>query len=169
MNGACRITPAGYGRCYRMSGRNRSACGLAQPERTVMRAARLALLAFVLANPAVAGPVPLSQEPHINDELRAGAAGDILRHTCPAITARMLVVFDRLFALRDYALSQGYDEATVRAFLDDDSQKARIKAEAAAYLAKAGAKPGDVESYCKVGRDEIAKNTPLGQLIKASQ
>ena len=129
----------------------------------------LGLLAFLMATPAFAGPVPLPQETHINDELRAGAAGDILRQTCPSIKARMFVVWSRLYALRDYALSKGYTEPEVKAFLDDDAQKARVKAEANAYLANAGAKKGDVESYCQVGRDEIAKNTPLGQLLRSTK
>ena len=135
----------------------------------ILRLLHLAIFATLTATAAAASPVPLPQEAHINDELRAGAAGDILRHTCPSISARMFVVWGRLYDLRDYALAQGYTEPEVKAFLDDDAQKKRVKAEAMAYLAKAGAKPGDVESYCKVGRDEIAKKTPLGQMLRSSK
>ncbi|MGV8986702.1 MAG: DUF5333 domain-containing protein [Cypionkella sp.] len=134
-----------------------------------MRAVRFALAAFLLASPALAGPVPLPQEVHINDELRAMKAGDMLRHTCPSISARVFVVLGRLRDLQNYALAQGYTEPEVQAFMDNDVQKARVKAEANAYLAKAGAIPGDVESYCKAGRDEIAKKTPLGQMLRSSK
>ncbi|MBI1172070.1 hypothetical protein GC209_11775 [bacterium] len=132
---------------------------------------RFPLLALCLALPfgAAATPVPLPQEPHINDELRAAAAGDILRHTCPTISARLFVFLGRVQDLKSYAISKGYTPPEVKAFLDDDAQKARIKAEAEAYLAAAGAKPGDVESYCKVGRDEIARKTPMGQMLRSSQ
>lgn len=131
-----------------------------------MKFAHLALLAL-LASPAAASPPPMAKDAHINDELRAGIAGDILRKTCPAISARMFVVMGRLYDLKSYAEAQGYTEADYNAFRGDPAQKARLKAEAEAYLEKAGARPGDVASYCQVGRDEIAKNTPLGQLIRS--
>jgi hypothetical protein len=66
------------------------------------------LAGLTLAAPALAGPVPMAQNPHINDELRAGFAGDILRKTCPTISARMLVVMGRLWDLKSYAEEQGY-------------------------------------------------------------
>ena len=43
----------------------------------------------------------------------------------------------------------------------------RIKAAAKDYLKAAGAVEGDVESYCKVGRNEIAKGTLTGSLLRS--
>ena len=130
---------------------------------------RLAVLAAVLAAPAFATPVPMAQNAHINDELRAGFAGDTLRKTCPTISARMMVVMGRLWDLKSYAEAQGYTADDYEAFRADPVQKTRLKTEAEAYLAAAGAKPGDVESYCKVGRDEIAKGTALGTLLRSDK
>ena len=110
--------------------------------------------------------VPLPQEAHINDELIAGAAGDVLRNTCPAISARMLVVMGKLLDLKSYAEGKGYTEAEVKLFLKDPVQKARVKAAAADYLHNAGAVDGNADSFCQVGRDEIAKGTLLGSLIR---
>jgi hypothetical protein len=129
----------------------------------------LASLLSLSGYAASAAATPMAQDKHINDELRAGFAGDILRKTCPTISARMFVVVGRLYDLKSYAESHGYTAADYDAFRSDPAEKARLKAEAAAYLAKAGAKPGDVESYCQVGRDEIAKGTPLGTLIRSSK
>lgn len=129
----------------------------------------VALAGFTLAAPALAGPVPMAQNAHINDELRAGFAGDILRKTCPTISARMLVVMGRLWDLKSYAEAQGYTGADYDAFRSDPVQKKRLKDEAAAYLAAAGAKEGDVESFCAVGEAEIAKKTPLGTLLRSSR
>lgn len=127
-------------------------------------------ITLTLAALAAAAPVwaqePLAQEQHINDSLRAGRIGDVIRKTCPTIDARMFVVFSKLEALKQYAVKQGYKEPEVRAFLKDPREKARIKAEADAWLKKAGAVPGDAESYCKVGRDEIAKGTLVGSLLR---
>jgi len=129
------------------------------------------LLAVMIAVPGLAaadGKVPLPQEAHINEQLIAAQAGDILRKTCPKVHAKMLVVWFKAFELENYARSKGYSEPEVKAFLKDPVQKARVKAEAEAYLKKAGVKAGDVESYCQVARDEVAKNTLVGQIMRVS-
>jgi hypothetical protein len=113
--------------------------------------------------------VPLAEETHINDSLRAARVGDVIRKTCPTISARMFVVWSKADDLKDYALAQGYTRKEVEAFIDNPDEKTRIKAEAAAYLAAAGAVAGDAESYCKVGRDEIAKKSLIGTLLKSSE
>ncbi len=130
---------------------------------------RYALLALLLATPALATPPPMAQEQHINDELRAGFAGDTLRKTCPTLEARMLVVMGRLWDLKSYAEAQGYTSGDYDAFRKDPVQKKRLKDEAEAYLEAAGTVPGDVESYCKVGEAEIAKGTPVGGLLRSSR
>ncbi len=126
----------------------------------------LTLLALMAATPAAA-QVPLNQETHINDSLVAGQVGDTIRKTCPSISARMFVVLGKLNALEDYARGQGYSEAEVKAYLKDPTEKARIKGLAKDYLKAAGAVEGDPESYCKVGRDEIAKGSLAGSLLRS--
>lgn len=128
----------------------------------------LALTLALSAPLAAAAPVPLAQERHINAELLAAQVGDILRRTCPSASARMFVVLNRLNALEGYARAQGYSEAEVKLFLKDRVQKDRIRAEAEAYLAAAGAVPGDPESYCRVARDEVRKRTAVGSLLRVS-
>ena len=130
------------------------------------------LIAVMVAVPGLAsgdGKVPLPEEAHINQQLIAAQAGDILRNTCPAAHARFFVVWDKMIQLQNYARQAGYTEGEVKAFLKDPVQKARVKAAAEAYLAKAGVRPGDVESYCQVARDEVAKGTLLGQIIWVSK
>jgi hypothetical protein len=123
-------------------------------------------LAAVLAGPAF-GLEPLSKESHINESLMAGRVADVIRNECSSISAKMFVVLSKLSELEDYARAKGYTEAEVKAFLKNKTEKTRIKGMAAAYLAKAGAVAGDEESYCKVGRDEIAKGTLAGSLIRS--
>ena len=98
-----------------------------------MKTIGLVLAAVLLAAPVLASPLPMAQDKHINDQLRAGFAGDILRKTCPAIQARMLVVIGRLYDLKSYAEAQGYTAADYDAFRKDPAQKARLKTEAEAY------------------------------------
>lgn len=129
----------------------------------------IAVFSLGLALPASAQSVPLNQNQHITESLVAGRAGDVLRKTCPSISARMFTVYSKMEALKRYALAQGYTEPQVRAFLDDPVEKARIRRLATEYLAKAGAKPGDVESHCVAGRAEIAKGTLMGSLLRSSK
>lgn len=123
------------------------------------------LAVLLLAGPAFALE-PLESEAHINDSLRAGRIGDVIRKNCPTIEARMFTVWVKIEQLKSYARKMGYAEPEVRAFLKDPAQKARIKAEADAWLAAQGAVPGDSESYCRIGRQEIAKGTLLGSLMR---
>ena len=127
------------------------------------------VVSALLALPALAtadGKVPLPEEAHINAQLIAAAEGDMIRKNCPAISARMLVVFEKMLALKSYAEGKGYTEAEVKLFLKDKAQKARVKGAATDYLASQGVVEGDSESYCRVGRAEIAKGTLVGSLLK---
>jgi hypothetical protein len=127
----------------------------------------LAVILMLTAVPAYGAG--LEKDDHITGKLVAAQVGDIIRNTCNSISARMIVVLGEMLALQNYAVDQGNSEAEIKAFLESPSEKARIKALALDYLAKAGAKDGDVESYCSVGRAEIAAGTMVGQLLRASQ
>lgn len=129
----------------------------------------LILAAALFTLPVFAQPMPLAEEPHINEQLLAAQAGDILRKTCPTVSARMFVVWEKASALEDYARAAGYTEEEVTIFLKDKTQKTRVKTAAMAYLTAAGVVEGDVESYCKAGRDEIAKQTLVGSLLWSSE
>ena len=126
----------------------------------------LTMVAVMVASPALALE-PLNKEAHINASLVAGQVGDVIRKTCPSISAKMFTVLGKLNALEDYAREKGYTEAEVKAFLKDKTEKKRIKALAMDYLTKAGAVEGNVESFCKVGRDEITKGTLAGSLLRS--
>ena len=134
---------------------------------------RLTLTLGFAALMAAASPVlaldPLPEETFINDSLRAGRIGDVIRNTCPTISARMFVVLGKIEDLKRYALDKGYSRDEVEDFIKNRDQKNRLKTEAAAYLAEAGAVEGDPESYCKVGRDEIAKGSLIGALLRSSK
>ena len=115
---------------------------------------------------AAQAAVPLAQEPHINQQLMAGAVGDAIRKSCPSISARMVTVYIKMKELENYARKAGYREAEVKVFLKDAGEKARIKGMAADYMAANGVIAGDVESYCTLGRAEIAKGSLIGSLLR---
>lgn len=127
----------------------------------------LAVILMLTAAPAFGAG--LENDAHVTDKLVAAQVGDIIRNACPSISARMIVVLGEMLSLKNYALGQGNSEDEIKAFLDSASEKARIKALAVDYLAKAGAKEGDAESYCAAGRAEIAAGSTAGQLLRSSK
>lgn len=124
------------------------------------------VLAFGATTATAQAAVPLNEEPHINTSLVAVAVGNAIRKTCPSISARMLVALSKGRELQNYALEKGYTKDEMDAFLDDKTEKARVKGLAADYMAANGVIEGDVESYCTLGRAEIAKDSLIGSLLR---
>jgi len=135
------------------------------PKETIMKP--FALILLLTAAPAFGAG--LEKDAHITEKLVAAQVGDIIRNACPSISARMFVVLAEMLSLQNYALGQGNSKAEIKAFLDSASEKARIKTLAMDHLSKAGAKEGDPQSYCTVGRAEIAAGSTAGQLLRSSE
>ena len=131
-----------------------------------LRGAGALLGALLLAQPAAALE-PLAREKHINDRLIAARIADRIRRTCPSIDGRLLYAYGEARKLKRYAEQKGYSAAQIDAFLDDKAEKARIYGVAEDYLTRKGARAGDPESFCRIGRDEIATNTIIGSLLVA--
>ena len=126
----------------------------------------LALIGAVLANPAAALE-PLSQEKYINDRLIAARIADRIRRTCPTIDGRILYAYGEARKLKSYAQKKGYSNAQIDAFLDNRQEKDRIYAVAEDYLKRKGARADDPQSFCAVGRQEIANRSVIGSLLVA--
>lgn len=127
-----------------------------------------ALIAAIWAGAAPAqGLEPLSQEKYINDRLIAARVADRVRRECPSIDARMVKAWNEARALKRYAENKGYSAAQIDAFLDSRTEKDRIYGIAERYLTQNGARKGDAESFCRIGRAEIAGNSVAGSLLVA--
>jgi Family of unknown function (DUF5333) len=133
----------------------------------MLRTITIALTLAVTA-PAYA-LVPINEEPVIHDKLLQGFIGDTIADNCPTIEPRNLRALGELNALRDYALKQGYESKVVRDFVSSDAEKAKFKAEAAEWLKAKGAEPGNAGAYCKIGEEEIAKDSLIGYLLRSTR
>ena len=131
---------------------------------SIWAAAAIAVMA--LSSPASALE-PLPQERYINDRLIAARVADRVRRECPTIDARIVYAWGQARALKRYAESKGYSRSEIDAFLDSKQDKARIYAAAEDYLTRNGAVKGDAESFCRIGRDEIASKSVAGSLLVA--
>ena len=83
--------------------------------------------------------------------------------------ARKLRALNELNKLRDYALEQGYSADEIRALVTSKEEKAKGKGIAAEWLKERGAEPGNPEAYCRIGEEEIAKESLIGYLLRSTK
>jgi hypothetical protein len=123
-------------------------------------------LAVALASPARALP-PLAENGYINERLLAAQIGDLIAKTCPSIVARETYALFQALKLKSYANDLGYSDAEIKAFIRAPAEKKRVRDAALRYMKAKGVVEGDPESYCTLGRDEIARKSITGTLLKA--
>ena len=133
-----------------------------------MKTICLTLATLCIAMPANALE-PINTEAHINDTLLQGFIGDQIADNCPTIEPRKFRALGELNKLRVYAQDKGYSVSEIRAFVTSDTEKARGKAEAAEWLKAKGAEPGKPEEYCRIGKEEIAKESLIGYLLRSTE
>ena len=109
----------------------------------------------------------LRDVPQIENVLFAAAIGYEISEICDSIAARRLKAIGRAWTLRSEANALGYSDAEIKAYVESDKEKARMRAKAEAYLKANGAVYGQPETFCAVGRAEIAKNSATGALLRA--
>lgn len=130
---------------------------------------RMMLIAgLVVAAGAAQAKQDLKDVPSVwNGLLNIGIANEI-RETCPSISARMVRAALRLNSIQNEAEGMGYSQAEIDAFRKSEANKAAMRAEGEAYMKNNGVVKGDAETYCALGRAEIAKSSQIGRLLRAN-
>lgn len=125
---------------------------------------RSAALALLIATPAVADRYDaLRDDPQIASGVLVAAIGDLIGDNCPDLAERRTRSLLMLNALVGRARSLGYSLGEIRAYVDDDAEKDRVKAQARQWMAQKGAT--DAAGICRVARAEIAGGTTIGRLM----
>ncbi|SDX20065.1 DUF5333 domain-containing protein [Roseicitreum antarcticum] len=143
----------------------------------MMRGARhIALVLALVAMPAAAMPAAASQAA-VNDALRGNpsiynglfaiAVADQVRKKCDSISPRMVSAFLFARSLQAEAREMGFSDDEIDAFLDSDAEKDRLRASVTRYFAQNGVVESDPETYCALGRTEIARASQAGVLLRA--
>lgn len=117
---------------------------------------------------AGAAQTALHDEPTVRQGFYAIGLADEVRRNCAQISPRLVRAYTFLKSLERHALNAGYSEADIDALKDNDAEKDRLEAQIRSDLANRGANPGNSAGYCKVGREEIARGTQAGRLLKAN-
>ncbi len=134
----------------------------------VLLAAGLGLSAPARANPTQDQiNATLAADPQIWQGLFALALADEIRNHCEAIEARTLRATSFVYGLYNRARDHGYSRDQIRAFQRADSTEARMRTEVMAYFTQHGVREGVPDSYCALGRSEIAAGSQAGELLRA--
>ena len=124
-------------------------------------------LAFAANAATAAAESGLKNEQDINEGLLIMAVADKIRRACDEIGGRLFRA--RAFAdtLEEVAMDRGYSADEIDAYINNDTEKAKVRERRNAYFQSKGASNLDPQSLCMLGRDEIARNTQIGHLLRA--
>lgn len=125
-----------------------------------------ALLCASTLGGAAAAPT-LREHKEINESLAMIAAADMIRLNCDSISPRMFQAYLFARSLQSKARAEGFSDDEIEAFVTNKQDKARVKGMAKDYLVSQGVKDGEPETYCKVGRYEIERNSQIGVMLRA--
>ena len=125
-------------------------------------------VAMLVAAPAAQADdrVRLQDDPILENGLRVIAIADFLRKNCDAIAPRFFKALSFAQSLEAHAKGLGYSDAEIEAYLDDEREKARVRGHARAYLEARGVNFDEAQSFCSVGRAEIAVQSAPGQYLR---
>ena len=124
-------------------------------------------LIFVMAATSVAALTPMHQNQKIVSGFYSVGLADEVRKNCDQIDARYIRAISYIKSLERYARDAGYSSSEIDQFVENKKEKERLRARIRADLAKRGASPKNPEGYCTVGREEIAKGSAAGRLLRA--
>jgi hypothetical protein len=120
----------------------------------------------LMASPAMALQ-PLHENATVVNGFYTIGYADEIRKNCDSIDARMFRAIGYLRSLHSYAKKVGYTDEQIDELTENKSEKEKLRKQIRADLAKRGASPKTPEGYCTVGREEIAKGSAAGRLLKA--
>lgn len=124
------------------------------------------VMGVALAAGATAVRSDLSQESEITEALINAAMAYGIQEYCPEIDLREIRAINDGFALIERAREMGYSDDEIRAYVDNDAEKARIEAIARQRLLAMGAVEGRSDTICAIGYAEIAKESAIGNLLR---
>ena len=132
----------------------------------IIKTLLLACATTVASLPAAA-KAPLAEVREIHDGLLAVGIADEIRKTCGTIDARMISAYSYLAQLKSRARSLGYSEDEIEDYVTSKDEKKKMRAKGEAWLEARGVTLGQEAGYCRVGREEISRGTPIGALLRA--
>jgi len=123
--------------------------------------------ALTLPYGAAAAKQSLRDVPEIENIIFAAALAHEISENCHSIKPRRMKALGMAWQLRARANDLGYSDSEIRAYVESDTEKARMRAKGEGYLTANGVVYGKPETFCTFGHAEIAKSSAVGALLKA--
>ncbi|WP_254429469.1 DUF5333 domain-containing protein [Ruegeria atlantica] len=134
-----------------------------------MSSVKMLTLLSVLALPTIVeAKPPLREVKEIDNELYYIAIANEISEYCPSISGRRLKAIGVLWGLKSQANKLGYSDNEIRAYVDSDAEKDRMRAKGEAYLAQHGVTYENPNSFCTLGQAEIERNSAIGVYLRAN-
>lgn len=127
-----------------------------------------AAICLLAAGSQAAAAQSLAQDPTVRQGFYAIGLADEVRKNCPSIAPRLVRAYTFLKSLESYALESGYTQDDIEALKDNDAARSQLEEQIEADLAARGATPGNAAGYCQVGREEMARGTAAGRLLRGN-
>ena len=124
-------------------------------------------LGLLMAATPLAAKEPLHKNATVISGFYAIGLADEVRKNCDDISPRMIRAYNYLRALQKWAKDNGYTDAEIEELVDNRAEKEALRTRIRADLKDRGASPQTPEGYCTVGREEIAKKSAAGRLLRA--
>jgi len=137
-------------------------------EKTMTRSLITAVALCVSTLPLQAAAKPsLRDVPQVENIIFVAAIAHEVSEYCHSIKARRMKALGMAWELRSQANDLGYSDAEIRAHVESDSEKARMRAKGERYLKANGVDYGTPETFCVFGLAEIDKSSAIGALLRA--
>jgi len=129
----------------------------------------IATVALCVATlPGVASAKPsLRDVPQVENIIFAAALAHEISDNCHSIDPRRMKALGMAWTLRSKANDLGYSDSEIRAYVESDSEKARMRAKGEQFLKANGVDYGSPETFCVFGHAEIDKSSAIGALLRA--
>ncbi|PIB24323.1 hypothetical protein BFP76_03650 [Amylibacter kogurei] len=124
-----------------------------------------AAISVIITGVAVAKPSLWSYD-KISQGLFDMAVANEIGKRCSSISTRKIKGLSFAQSLFSYAKTKGYSYSEVKAFIEDDKEKAKLRARVVPYLKSEGVNINSPETFCPLGQREIKKNSQIGVLLK---
>ncbi len=130
---------------------------------------KIAVLSALLIAPTFAqAKPPLREVKEIDNELYYIAIANEISEYCDDISGRRLKAIGVMWGLKSKANKLGYSDAEIRAYVESDAEKARMRTKGESYLAQHGVSYGQPQTFCTLGRAEIERNSAIGVYLRAN-
>jgi Family of unknown function (DUF5333) len=109
----------------------------------------------------------LSNVPEVENIIFAAALAHEVSEKCKTISARKVKALGMAWRLRSRANELGYSDSEIKAYVESDTEKARMRSKGETYLKANGVDYNKPETFCMFGHAEIANSSAVGALLRA--